>query len=75
MEAYRAKANRVEAESRARAEEDIARERTCLKEARSAFEDQREELLRRVTTAEAVGQARAAEARRNPPCYYQVALD
>ena len=66
MEACRAEANRVEAESRARAEKDTARERACLREAKSAFEEERGELLRRVAAAEAIGQAQAAEAREGP---------
>lgn len=61
MEAWRAQAARTEAESRTRAEEDVARERSSLKEARSALETERGELLRRVARAEVAGQASANE--------------
>ena len=61
MAAWRAQAARAEAESRTRAEEDVSRERASLKEARSALDAERGELLRRVARAEAAGQASAAE--------------
>lgn len=61
MEAWRAQAARTEAESRTRAEEDVARERSSLKETRSALEAERGELLRRVARSEAAGRAAAAE--------------
>lgn len=64
VEAWRVRASRMESESRARAEEDVARERACLVEARSALAGERGELLQRVARAEAIGQAKAAEARR-----------
>lgn len=51
----------MEAETRARVEEDASRERSTLTNARSAFERERGELLRRVAAAESAGQAAIAE--------------
>ncbi|CAM9279798.1 unnamed protein product [Ectocarpus sp. 6 AP-2014] len=62
MEACRAQVRRMEAETRARVEEDASRERSTLTNARSAFERERGELLRRVAAAESAGQAAIAEA-------------
>eukprot|EP00752_Nemacystus_decipiens_P007499 g6700.t1 len=62
MEAWRADAARIEAESRTRAEEDVSRQRASLKETRSALDVERGGLLRRVARAEAAGQAAAVEA-------------
>lgn len=61
VEAWRAQAARTEAEARTRANEDVSRERSSLKEARSALETERGDLLRRVARAEAAGQAADAE--------------
>ncbi|CBN80205.1 hypothetical protein Esi_0131_0010 [Ectocarpus siliculosus] len=61
MEACRAQVRRMEAETRARVEEDASRERSTLTNARSAFERERGELLRRVAAAESAGQAAIAE--------------
>ncbi|CAM9693051.1 unnamed protein product, partial [Hapterophycus canaliculatus] len=62
MEACRADARRAEVEARARIEEEASRERSSLKDARSALERERGELLRRVARAEAAGQTSTAEA-------------
>ncbi|CAN0453598.1 unnamed protein product, partial [Ectocarpus sp. 12 AP-2014] len=62
MEACRGQVRRMEAETRARVEEDASRERSTLTNARSAFERERGELLRRVAAAESAGQAAIAEA-------------
>ncbi|CAN0105816.1 unnamed protein product [Ectocarpus fasciculatus] len=62
MEACRAQARRMEAETRARVEEDASRGRSSLTSARSAFERERGELLQRVAAAESAGQAAIAEA-------------
>ncbi|CAB1101909.1 unnamed protein product [Ectocarpus sp. CCAP 1310/34] len=61
MEACRAQIRRMEAETRARVEEDASRERSTLTNAKSAFERERGELLRRVAAAESAGQAAIAE--------------
>lgn len=61
VQACRAQSGRAEADLRVRVEESVERERARLKEAKSSFEGQREELLQRVARAEAVGQARAGE--------------
>lgn len=63
MEACRAQAARAEAESRTRAKEDVSREQAFLKEARSALDAERGELLRRVARAEAAAQAATAKVR------------
>lgn len=60
-EAWRARAARTEAEARTRAEEDVSRQRSSLRDARSALEEERGDLLRRVARAEAAGEAAAAE--------------
>eukprot|EP00903_Cladosiphon_okamuranus_P006170 g6067.t1 len=62
MEAWRAQAARAEAESRTRAKEEVSREQASLKEARSALDAVRGELLRRMARSEAAAQAATAEA-------------
>ena len=64
MEACRAQANRAEAESRGRADAEVARERASLREATSALEVERGELLQRAAKAEATGQAKAIEVKK-----------
>lgn len=54
-------ADRAETEWRTRAEEDASREKAKLRSARASLESERAELLRRVATAESVGQTREAE--------------
>lgn len=71
VEACRAQAIRTEAEARARVEEEASRERSSLKEARSALEAERSDLLRRVARAEAAGQAARAEVRCRV-CFFSV---
>ena len=61
MEACRSHTIRAEAESRERVKADVARERASLREARSALEVERRELLQRAARAEAVGQAKEDE--------------